>query len=132
MKGGYNMSRLKDLAKKSVTANNIMAGREKISVDDIIMLYPNGISINSVNMVTYFDKTTREDKSYPVFGFSEDNGKFFSGGVALKRIVDNWLEQCGGDIAVINEELQAENVKIKMEKVKTNSNRTFVKVEILD
>jgi len=126
------MSRLKDLAKKSVTANNIMAGREKISVDDIIMLYPNGISINSVNMVTYFDKTTREDKSYPVFGFSEDNGKFFSGGVALKRIVDNWLEQCGGDIAVINEELQAENVKIKMEKVKTNSNRTFVKVEILD
>lgn len=126
------MSRLKDLAKKSVTANNIMAGKEKISVDDIIMLYPNGISINAVNMVTYFDKTTREDKSYPVFSFSEDNGKFFSGGVALKRIVDNWVEQYGGDMAAINEDLQAENVKIKMEKVKTNSNRTFVKVEILD
>jgi len=74
---------------------------------------------------------TREEKSYPVFTFSEDETKFFSGGVALKRIVDNWLQNYGGDMAAINDDLQAENVKIKMEKIKTSTGRTFVKVDII-
>lgn len=120
------MSRFKDLAKKSVNNNSIMAGREKISTDDIIAVYPNGISINSVNMVTY------QGTTYPVFTFSEDDSKFYSGGKALTKLANDWLEMCNGDIGEVNEGISAEPVKVKLSKVKTSNGRVFVKIEVVD
>lgn len=120
------MGKFSDIAKKSVNNNSIMAGREKISTDDIIAVYPNGISINSVNMVTY------QGNEYPVFTFVEDDSKYFSGGKALKSIVNAWVDACEGDISEINVGISAEPVKIKLTKIKTSTGRNFVKVDIVD
>lgn len=127
------MGKFSDIAKKSISdSGNLMAGREKITTDMLIAAYPQGVSINGVNMINYFDKVTRQDKTYPVFTFSEDDSKFYSGGKALARIVEKWLEMCNGDINEVNAGIADEPVKVKLEKVTTSKGFPFVKVEVIE
>ena len=120
------MGRLKNLAKSATAMNAIMDGREKISVDDIIKFYPNGLTLNCVAMINNPD-----GNDYPAFTYIEDDTKFFTGGTALTKIVSSWLADLG-DIETVNSELTAEPVKVKLTKIKTRSGRNFVKADIVD
>ena len=120
------MSKLKDLAKNAVAMNTITTGKTKISVDTLIAIYPEGVTINA------FDIVNSTNGKFPVFSFEEDTTKFFTGGKALTDMVNSWIDSFDGNIATVNEELKNEPVKIKMEKIKTQNNRTFTKIEIVD
>lgn len=120
------MSKLKDLAKNAVAMNSVTTGKTKISVDTLIAIYPEGVTINA------FDMVNSTNGKFPVFSFVEDTTKFFTGGKALSDMVNSWLDSYENDISAVNEELSKEPVKVKMEKIKTQNNRTFTKIEIVD
>lgn len=127
------MGMFTDLAKKATTLSPIMEGRDKIAVADIIKYYPNGITINAIDMITTTDRFG-EDSTYPVFTFVEDNTKFGFGGVVFKGIVVAWLNACDGDIESCNEQLKMEpggGVKCMFSHSVTKNGNNVVNVQIV-
>ena len=99
------MSIFTDLAVKATTLSPIMENRDKISVREIISQYPNGITINGIDMVTSKD-TYGNDATYPVFTFKEDPTKFGFGGAIFKSIVESWIAAFNGSIDDVNTNLK--------------------------
>lgn len=116
------------MGKLSEVALNILgAGGEYISLNDIIADYSSGITINGA-----FLRQTA-DKEFPCFTFAEDSNKYFyavAGDIA--RLFDSWLSTCNDDINELNEALRLENIKIKIQKVKTKSGKTYTKAWVID
>ena len=119
------MSRLSDIAKKTVGNGGLTGGLEKIKLDDVIKTYPDGVSITGADIVD------NNGNSFPVFTFAEDENRYFSGGKALREMVEAWIEDYDGDLSAVNDDLRAEHVKIKMRKVTTKGGKTFTAVTIL-
>lgn len=119
------MGNFKNKALAATTVTKIMEGRVKISTDELINKYPDGVTI------TGFDFMKGEDGKYPVCIFSENPNECFFGGTALTAICDSWMdgyddtEKCSADLAAEG------GVKVKFSKGKTKTNRNFTKCEIL-
>lgn len=119
------MSKLSDIA-RAVTGNGgVTNGRQKIKIDELIARYPDGVSITGVDIIKY------EGSRFPSFIFAEDENCCFSGGLALIEMADAWVEAYDGDMQAINESLQREPVRIKLEKVKTKNKRDYTRVTVL-
>lgn len=115
-----------EIAKKKTTLSELMNGREKIETDDIVRDYPNGITINSFDIVS-----TGEDR-YPVVTYAEDDGKYLNGGIVLNKICDGWLEYFHGDIEQANMSLaKAGGVKCVFKKSKTKSGNNITTLDII-
>lgn len=94
--------------------------REKITLNDLIKKYPDGVTVNGFD---YYGP-------YPVLFFAEDKNKFFHASSGdLKKITDAMLEDYEGDLGAINEDLAAFSPKVRIRKVKTTANNDYVKVE---
>ena len=117
-------SRLEMIARNAV-GSNITDGREPIKTADIIAKYPDGVCITSIAKNTYNGST------YPVFTFAEDSSKYFSGGKALSQMVDNMLDEYDGNMALLNEDLSKEYLKVKLVKTKTKRGYNFTRVVIV-
>lgn len=126
-KGTEMANKFTQTAKEALGGSPIMNGRTKISTEDLINTYPQGISI------TGFDIIHKADGSqYPVFTFAEDATKFFNGGSLAQKIVDAWLRAGYGDIEGVNAELKQDPAKFIVGKGKTKGNRditTYTPVE---
>lgn len=112
----------------NIARNVLGAGGEYISLDNIIKKYPEGLTINGAFIRAYED-----GNKIPCFTFVEDANKYFyaiSGDVA--RLYDNWLNNCDNSIDELAESLRYENVKIKIEKKRTKSNKTYTKAWVID
>lgn len=110
----------------NIARNTLGAGGEYISLNDIISTYPAGVTINGAFIRKY------DDRSIPCFTFAEDINKYFyavSGDVA--RLFENWLAACDNSVDELNEDLQYENIKIRIEKKKTKSGKTYTKAWII-
>lgn len=118
------MNKFKDIARKSLRGN-ALGNLEKIKIDDLIAKYPDRISVTGVILVEY------ADTSYPAFTFAEDPTKYFTGGMALRKLVNDWLEE-DPTLAEVNAELKADPLEIRMQKIRTKSGNTFTQVDILD
>ena len=130
------MSRLSDAAKKTTTLSELMTGRDKISTEEIIRNYPNGITVIGVDMVntTQVDRKTGEilPSTYPILVFKEDSTKYFFGGTAMNNIVNDWIALCGG-LEEVNTELgQTGGVTVKMELKRTSNGNQFTNVIVVD
>lgn len=102
---------------ESSTLSPLMKDRDKLSIDDLINTYPDGVTVIGFDFVSLDDET-----EYFIFIFSEDKTKFFSGGTVLNNIAADWigLYPENTDIEEINRDLEDEGgVKIKIEKGKT-------------
>lgn len=122
----------KAIAKKATTFSEVMSDREKISTEEIIEKYPNGITLTEVDMVTIYDDEKKENVTFPVLAFAENEKECFFGGAVLTRIVLEWIEACGGDVANTSENLKAcGGVKIKMAMAKTKKGKPVCTVTIL-
>lgn len=121
----------KNIAKKALGGDSVTAGLEKITVDEIIKAYPDGISLTGVNVVKYTDNKIGE-VTFPVFTFAEDATKYFSGGKALREMVDAWIEAADGDLREVNGWLKNDPLKIRMTKIRTKTGNTFTNVQVLD
>ena len=121
------MGKFTDNAKKTVTGCEIMQGREKISTEDIIAKWPQGITLMG------FDILTGKEGQYPVFSFAEDSEHYYFGGKILSDIVFGWLDDYEGDKARCNADLKADGgLKVKLEKAKGKNGRAYTNVVVLD
>lgn len=114
------------IARKATTLSPIMAGREKIQMDELINQYPGGVTIGG------FDIITTNADSFPVFVFFEDPQKFAFGGTILHNIIDEWVSNFDGDIEKCSSELEKSGgVKLKFYKSRTKSGNNVTLVEVL-
>ena len=123
------MSNLKDLAKNAFAVDPIIDGRNKISVEDLIAQYPDGVSINGFSIYQPVNKIYPER---PIFSFVEDATKYFNGGKALKEMVTAWLDSYDNNRSAINDELKKSPIKVKLEKITLRSGNKFTKVTVVD
>lgn len=114
------------MAKKATTLSELMANRDKLQTADVIANFPNGITLNAVDIINTSDAT------YPIFTFEEDASKFYCGGTVLAKIVDSWLTEYSGDIETLNHDLaESGGVKVKLTESKTKTGRNVTEVTVL-
>lgn len=119
------------LAKQATVLSTIMQDREKMSTEDIIAKYPEGITITEFDVVTTPD-SNGNPSTYPILAFAEDNTKFIYGGKALMDMVTVWLANMDGDIESTSKALKAAGgVKIKMSPARTKQGRNFTRVDVI-
>lgn len=119
------------LARKATIISTIMENRDKITTEDIIRDYPEGITINGFDLITTPNQEG-VNSTYPVITFSEDDSKFLYGGKALMDIVSLWVANFDGDIETTSNALKAAGgVKIKMTNAKTKQGRNFTRIDVI-
>ena len=119
------------LAKRATTLSAIMEGREKITTEDVIKNFPDGITITEFDVVTTPD-ANGNPSTYPVIAFAEDNTKFLYGGKALNDVVTTWLANFEGDVETTSNALKAAGgVKIQLTAGKTKQGRNFTRVDVI-
>ena len=119
------------MAQRATTLSPIMTGREKITVEDIIANYPDGITVVEFDMITTPDQNG-QPSTYPVIAFAEDSSRFIYGGKALYDICTLWVSNFDGDIDATSAALKAAGgVKIKLAKSHTKQGRNFTQVEVI-
>lgn len=121
------MKNFRDLARKATTLSEIMENRVKIQTDDVIKNFPDGITLNAVDVIN------TSEASYPVFTFSEDSDRFYCGGIVLTKIVNTWLEEYNGDLGMLNHDLaESGGVKVKLKEAKTRDGKNNItQVEVI-
>lgn len=119
---GFNF---KQAAIDATTLSELMTDRQKVSTDDIIKQFPDGITI------TAFDFVEGKEGQYPIFLFSESPKSFFSGGVVLAKIANKWLSAFNDDVDACNAALaESGGVKIKLEHGRTKNGNSLIKAII--
>lgn len=120
------MGDFKSKAKAATATCTLMENRTKISTDELITKYPDGVTI------TGFDFLSGDNGKYPVCIFKENSNECFFGGSSLTDICNSWVdgyestEQCSADLEASG------GVKIKFIRSKTKSGRSFIKCEVID
>ena len=117
---------MKDRLLKELGAG-LATGRERIRVDDLIAAYPEGITITGMDLLP----VSGEDRTYSIFTFAENEQLYFSGGGDIPKLGEIFLSEYEGDLTGINEELQANPIRIRIRKVKTKRGTLYTKVEAL-
>lgn len=116
----------REIAKKATELSELMNGREKIETGELIKKFPDGVTITAVDMIQTAEAT------YPVILIKEDDSIFYTGGIVLKKIVDQWLMAFNGDSEKCSEELTKDGgVMVKLEETKTKKNQNVTKVTVL-
>lgn len=116
----------RESAKRATEISELMNGREKITTKEIIETYPDGVTIVAVDMVT------TDEATYPVLLFKEDDSKFYTGGLVLKKIVAEWLENFDMDSDKCSDALAKDGgVMVKLELAETKKKQNLTKVTIL-
>ena len=122
-----------DLARKATANSVVRVGRTKISMDEIMAQFPNGVTITEFDMLSHRNASTGEIESFPTFAFAEDASRFFNGGSSLTNIANTWLAHFNGDIEECNRALKvAGGVRIKiLPRMQTKNGTWFVPVEVV-
>lgn len=116
-------------ASKSVSNSPLCENRNKVDTDDIIKMYPDGVTIVAADLI--HTSKDGEEKTYPVLNIAEDEGVYFNGGTILNKIVTEWAKAFNGDIDAMNGELVKAPVKVKLSNGKTRANNNIVLVDVL-
>lgn len=121
---------IRAIAVKATQLSELMEDRHKIETEDIIKYYPDGITIISADPITLINEKG-EESSFWVYIFGEDYNKFAFSGFVLNKIFDDILEQCGGDLDEMNEELKKGELRVKLSTGKTKSKQQITNVKVL-
>lgn len=118
------------VAQDATTLSKIMVGKEKLLLDDLIVTYPNGVTVIAVDMVP-----NKEGELYPVFNFEENKKLFVSCGVVFKSVVNDWFKYYTKDgvvdIDTLNCDLAEQGgvfIKFYKEKNSSGYDTTYCKV----
>lgn len=123
----------KQSAQQSTTLSEVMAGRDKLSMDDVMMKYPGGVTLTEFDMVTTPNPTTGEDSTYPVFAIKEDPHVYFFGGLMLTRTCTNWINGYDGDKELCRKEFkESGGVQVKFKRTKTSKGNTLIEPVFMD
>lgn len=121
------MNIFKKVAKELTTLSELMQGREKTQIDELIKKYPEGFTIAD------FDITTLDNEEVGVFVTMEEPNYFCFAGLVLTNIFKSWIALFEGDIEETrNEYAKAEPCKVKAYKKKVNnSNKTVTAIDVI-
>lgn len=116
----------RNIAIESTTLSTIMDGRTRLSMDDVISSYPNGVTVDGFDIIH-----DSKNGDYSVVTFAEDSNKFFFGGKVLTNIVHGWISVFEGDIEKASIALK-DSGGVKMQfshgRTKNGNNLTTVKI----
>ena len=117
-------------AKKHTRGNDpIFEGREKVGIGDVIVEYPEGITINDFVLL----RDEQNDNDYVVCVFEEEAKAFFFGGSALTNLFkDTVEEEYGGDVKAAREAIAKEPLKVRLSEKRSKNGRNYTAYEILD
>lgn len=114
------------LADKALAGSEIMKGRTKISTDDVITRFPNGVTLIAVDVIP------NDKGGYPVFNIKEDPSIYFNGGAMAMKIVMEWLKEYDGDVDACSRALGSEGgCRVRFYKKQSKNGRTVVMPEVL-
>lgn len=118
-------------AQSTTTLSPLMEGRLKVSMEDIMKRYPDGVTVNRFDFISYED-AKKGQVTYPVLTIAEDDSVCFFGGYILTRICNEWTSGFDGDVEATSAAL-AENggVKMKFKAGKTKGGNSVTTVEII-
>lgn len=115
-----------EIAEQALGNSPIMTGREKISTEDVIKKYPDGITL------TGFDVLDNGKDGYAVFTFAEDPDKFVNGGALLSKMAFEWVKAFDGNITDASDELaKCGGVRVRLYPKKTKRGNSITAVEIV-
>lgn len=120
------MGNFKNRAISATTVSKLMEGRTKISNDELITRYPDGVTVIG------FDWMNGDDGKYPVCVFLENPNECFFGGTAMTSICDAWMDGFESAEACSEALANEGGVKIRFSKGKTKNNRNFTKADVVD
>lgn len=119
---------IRELAMKETTISDVMNEREKIKTEEIQTKFPNGITINDIDLITNIDDEGNFD-SYYVYAFKEDKSKFAFAGSVLKRIFDAICKECGLEEA--RKAIAEQGLKVQLFEGRTKVGRAVTLVKVL-
>lgn len=119
------MLNLRQIANDTVAGSPVIAGHDKIKTEDVIALFPNGITINRV------DLCKGEKGDFAVVNFTENPAKYYAGGALITSIVKAWLIEAGGCLDDVNAALAADPVRVKLTNSRTKDGKSLTAVTIL-
>lgn len=112
---------------KATIRNSRNKIKTKITLDDVIATYPDGVTITGVSLT----ENRKYGGHFWSFTFAEDDGKYFYAQGDMTKIADDWLDSSDGDVEELNSDLADEPIKIKICKVKTKSGNMYTRAEIV-
>lgn len=119
------------IAQKETTLSELMEGRTKISMDDVIAKYPDGVTITEFDFINGTNKKG-EAVMFPVLAFAENEKECFFGGAVINKICLAWVADNGGDVDGTSGELKAAGgVKMKFRKTTTKGGNNLVAVDVI-
>ena len=121
----------KESANKATIVSDLMEGREKIKVSDIIEdeVLKGQVTLTNFDIVNGTDKNGNSI-TYPIFTYKEDESKFFYGGYVLNKVVQNWINEFDGNVENCRDEFsKSEGITIVMTSSKTKNGHNIVNVE---
>lgn len=120
------MFNFRESAMNSTLLSTLQTDREKISTEELIATYPEGITVNA------FDFATVQDKTFAVVTFSEDDGRYYNGGTVLTKMCLNWAAGFAGDPEAASTALaKAGGVKLKFIEAKTKNGNNVTTITVV-
>lgn len=118
------------VAKDNTVFSEVMAGREKVSMDDILKVFPEGVTVVEFDLVDQLNEKGETDH-YCICAIAEDEKVCFFGGMVLTKICDQWASSFPS-VKEASDTLKASGgVKMKFKRELTKNKRNVTTVEIL-
>lgn len=116
----------RQLAQESTTLSHLMTDRVKVSTDEVINQYPEGITIDQ------FDSITMKEDQYYIATFKEDEKAYLNCGQVLSKVFDSFVKAFDGDIVGASDALKAEGgIKVKLSKGRTRGGNNITTVTVV-
>ena len=118
------------IAEKVLTISPVIVGKNKLTTEEVLAAYPDGVHINAVD----FLKSTKPDApDYAVLNIAEDSSVWFSGGERLSTLFSAYLanDEIGGDLAVLNAYLAEHPIHVLLSKGRTKKGNPITLVEVV-
>ena len=110
----------------STMLSTLQTDREKMSTEELISSFPDGITVNA------FDFATVQNKTFAVVTFKEDDTKYYNGGTVLTKMCMAWAAGFAGDPETASTALaKAGGVKLKFEEAKTKNGNNVTTITVV-
>lgn len=122
------MADFRNMAKRQTTLSEVMTDRNKITTEEVIEKYPEGITIVAFDYI----QSKKSKGKYPVFNYAEDPTVFCNGGTVLDRIFSDFVAAMDGDVKAASDELRRQGgLQVRLSKGETKSGDELTLVEVI-
>lgn len=134
------LKNFRKVAQSSTSISPIMAGREKISTQDIVGKTLTVAAFDVAELKNYVNRANGEikDVEYGVFVFAEMPDRYYQAGTVGTRIINDWLTLYDGEsedvhdqCAELSSEIAPEKVQLRFSNSVTSRGQNIVKIDVL-